>query len=65
MRRRDFIEIVTALAAVEEATAPVSRKILVWDDHKGPEDIAKKIAALKVEGRASYDDQFIVVGWKC
>ena len=55
----------TRLSKVEEATAPVSRKIIVWDDHKGPEDIAKKIAALKAEGRASDDDQFIVVGWKC
>ena len=54
----------TRLAKVEEATAPTSRKILVWDDHKGPEDIASKIAALKADGRASEIDQFIIVGWQ-
>ena len=54
----------TRLSKVEEATAPVSRKIIVWDDHKGPEDIAKKIAALKERGQASEHDQVIVVGWQ-
>jgi hypothetical protein len=52
------------LSKVEEATAPVSRKIIVWDDHKGPEDTAKKIAAQRESGRASEHDQFIVVGWQ-
>jgi hypothetical protein len=54
----------SCLSKVEEATAPVSRKIIVWDDHKGPEDTAKKIAALRESGRASEHDQFIVVGWQ-
>jgi|RhiMetdeSRZDD1v2_1073273.scaffolds.fasta_scaffold1928054_2 hypothetical protein len=39
-------------------------RIIVWDDHKGPEDTAKKIAALRESGRASEHDQFIVVGWQ-
>jgi hypothetical protein len=50
------------LNKMEEAIAPVSRQIIIWDDGT-PSAVKREIAAHRADGRATDQDQFVIVRW--